>query len=276
MAGAATLTFNNGRYLASGGYTNIGERFDPAVGFVQRPNQVRLGGQLGFTPRFDGSRWLRQASAILTGNTIDGQDGAKQSHTARAEGRLSFRAGDNLSANVNERFERLVVPFRIRAGTNIPAGDYTFRALSVNGGTNESRKYSGRANLSVGDFYSGTRTVVGGGLTTKFSEHLEVGASVSRNDVSLPVVNGNFATTIVGLDVKAALHRSLFANALFQYDDVSERIQANIRINWIHTPGSNLFLVLDSGYNAGDLPEPGVTRWERRTGVVKLTYLWAL
>lgn len=63
---------------------------------------------------------------------------------------------------------------------------------------------------------------------------------------------------------------------LRQYDDVSERLQANIRVNWIHTPGSNLFLVLDTGVNTGELLEPGQTRWERRTGVVKLTYMWAL
>jgi hypothetical protein len=71
------------------------------------------------------------------------------------------------------------------------------------------------------------------------------------------------------------LSRKLFANALIQYDDISETVQANIRIDWIHTPGSDLFLVLDTGYFAGDLMDPRDERWGRRTGVVKLTYLKA-
>jgi hypothetical protein len=100
--------------------------------------------------------------------------------------------------------------------------------------------------------------------------------SFSWNDVELPVEGGDFTTRILSLNVKSALNRSLFGDALLQYDDVSERLQANIRVNWIHTPGSNLFLVLDTGVNTGELLEPGQTRWERRTGVVKLTYMWAL
>jgi hypothetical protein len=75
--------------------------------------------------------------------------------------------------------------------------------------------------------------------------------------------------------VLGAASRSLFANALVQYDDVSETVQANIRIDWIHTPGSDLFIVLDTGYTVDDDLDPRVSRWQRRTGVVKLTYLKA-
>jgi len=52
-------------------------------------------------------------------------------------------------------------------------------------------------------------------------------------------------------------------------------LQANIRVDWIHTPGSDLFLVLDTGYFGGDLVDPRADRWTRRTGVVKVTYLKA-
>ena len=66
-----------------------------------------------------------------------------------------------------------------------------------------------------------------------------------------------------------------FANALVQWDDVSKVLQANIRVDWIHTPGSDLFLVIDTGYLTGDLLDPRDPRWLRRTGVVKVTYLKA-
>ena len=41
------------------------------------------------------------------------------------------------------------------------------------------------------------------------------------------------------------------------------------------TPGSDPFLVFDTGYLTGDLPDLWTERWQRRTGVVKLTYLKA-
>jgi hypothetical protein len=128
---------------------------------------------------------------------------------------------------------------------------------------------------SVGDFWSGTRTNLGGGLTWKTGPFLTMSGGVSHNSVSLPVTDGDFATNVMTLSVLGAVNRNLFANALLQWDDVSRTLQGNVRVDWIHTPGSDLFLVLDTGYFTGDLLDPRDTRWRRRTGIVKLTYLKA-
>ena len=71
------------------------------------------------------------------------------------------------------------------------------------------------------------------------------------------------------------MSRTLFANVLIQYDNDSEAVQANIRFDWIHTPGSDLFLVLNTGYLTRDLMDPHEERWLNRAGVIKLTYLKA-
>ncbi len=98
---------------------------------------------------------------------------------------------------------------------------------------------------------------------------------MERNDITLPVANGDFSTTLLSLNIGAAVSRKLFANALVQWDDQSESLQANIRVNWIHTPGSDLFVVFDTGYQTGDRLDPRASRWVRRTGVLKVTYLVA-
>ena len=141
--------------------------------------------------------------------------------------------------------------------------------------TNTSNTLSGSVNGSVGDFWSGTRTTYGGSLTWKTGPYLTLTGSASRNDVDLPVTDGEFSTSVLSMNVLGAVSRNLFANALVQWDDVSKTLQANIRIDWIHTPGSDLFLVLDTGYLTGDQLDPRDSRWLRRTGVVKLTYMKA-
>jgi hypothetical protein len=78
--------------------------------------------------------------------------------------------------------------------------------------------------------------------------------------------------TMVGLNVLGAVSRKLFANALVPCDNDSETLQANIRIDWIHTPESDLLLVLNDGYFQGDFTDPREERWVNRTGVVMLTY----
>ena len=83
--------------------------------------------------------------------------------------------------------------------------------------------------------------------------------------------------------VQGAVSRKLFAGALVQCDNLSKELQANIRVDWIHTPGSDLFLVFDTGYITDDTLDP---RFDpqfdpqfdpgtRRTAVAKLTWLKA-
>ena len=273
-AGSVALNLRNARWGLSLDYTDIAEGYSPALGFVRRDNLVRYKATAVATPRFEQSPWARSLVAALVSTHIEGQDGAKQSTDILSHNMFTFQSGDNVVLNGQRRFERLDAPARIQ-GRELPLGDYTFYTVSGSARTNESREFSGSANFSFGEFWSGTRTQYGGKLTWKTGPNLTLSGSVSRNDIDLPVADGTFSTTILSLTTLTAINRSLFANALIQYDDVSESLQSNIRIDWIHTPGSDLFVVLDTGYFLGDLFDPRDTRWENRAGVVKLTYLKA-
>ena len=273
-AGSLDLNLRNAKWGLSVGYTDIGEGYDPGLGFVQRDDFVRYNATLSATPRFEQSAWARQLVGAVVTSYTRGQNGAKQSTDLLSHNMLTFQSGDHLVLNGQRRFERLDAPALIQ-GRELPVGDYTFYTISGSARTNESRTLSAYANFSLGEFWSGTRTQYGAGLNWKTGPNLTLSGSVNRNDIDLPVEDGAFSTTVLSLNVLAAINRSLFANALVQYDDISEGLQSNIRIDWIHTPGSDLFIVLDTGYFLGDLLDPRDTRWERRTGVVKLTYLKA-
>ncbi len=273
-AGSVELNLRNAKWGLRVGYTDIAEGYDPGLGFVRRDNLVRYNATVSATPRFEQSAWARQLVGALVTSYTEGQDGARQSTDLLSHNMLVFQSGDNVVLNGQRRFERLDAPARIQ-GRELPVGDYTFYTISGSGRTNASRTFSGSASFSLGEFWSGTRTRYGGALTWKTGPNLTLTGSINRNNIDLPVEDGAFSTTILSLNVLGALNRSLFANALIQYDDVSESLQSNIRIDWIHTPGSDLFIVLDTGYFLGDLLDPRDTRWERRTGVVKLTYLKA-
>ncbi len=52
------------------------------------------------------------------------------------------------------------------------------------------------------------------------------------NEISLPFVNGDFSTTALSLNFGATVSHKLFANGLVQWDDQSESLQANIRVDW--------------------------------------------
>ena len=273
FAGSADFALANDLWEVGAGYLDIGEGYLPELGIVRRGDQQRWKANAGLSPRFEGSPWARQL--FLTGEVtqIDGQDGLEQSAEIKVATRLRFQSTEDLTINVTRETEVLDETFFIRSDVGIPIGRYEFDRVGAHLRTNPSRPLSGSLNLSTGDFYDGDRTQVGGAIQWTTGPHLTLIGTVSRNEISLPLDNGNFSTTVMGMTVKAAVNRKLFANALIQYDDVSETLQANVRVDWIHTPGSDLFVVLDTGYLTGDILDPHETRWARRTGVVKLTYL---
>ena len=272
-AGSVKLGIRPDRwYSLAGEFQSIDDGFNPGLGFVRRTDMVKYSGTAAWTPSFESSPWARSLVTALVAERIDGQDGVKQSASQLAHNMFRFESGERVTVNVSRRFERLVAPDDIQ-GRELAPGDYEFTSVNATLTTNTSRTLSGRANLTLGNFWNGTRTTYGGSLKWKTGPHLTLTPSVTRNDIDLPVPDGQFSTTVTSLNILAATSRILFANALVQWDDVSKELQANIRIDWIHTPGSDLFLVFNTGYQTGDLLDSRDTRWLQRTGVVKLTYL---
>ncbi len=274
VAGAIEADLRSSLLAAGAGYRRIPIGFDPALGFVLRNDMQRYSGSVGAHPRFERSTWARQLVSTLRGDYIAGLDGTMQSTAFAFSNRLSFQTGDRASIAVVRRGESLASPSHIQ-GRALAAGEYDFTGTEVRFNTNDSREFSARGGIVAGQFWGGTRTQLSGGLMWKTGPHLTVSGDYSWNDVSLPAEDGDFTTRLVSLTILGAASRALFANALVQYDDVSNVVQANVRIDWIHTPGSDLFVVLDTGYLTGDLLDPRTERWQRRTGVVKLTYLKA-
>ena len=273
-AGTIEADLRSSLLSAGAGFTQVPADFDPALGFVRRRDMRRLSGSAAAFPRFERSPWARQLIAAVSGDRIVGLDGEKQSTFLLSHNMLTFDSGDRMMVNVTRRSEVLRAPARIQ-GRELGPGTYVFSGAQFRFDSDTSRRFSARGGLSRGGFWSGTGTELAVGGMWKTGPYLTISGDYTRNDISLPVEDGDFTTQLFQVTVLGAVSRSLFANALVQYDDVSDIVQANVRINWIHTPGSDLFVVFDTGYLTGDLLDPRTERWQRRTGVVKLTYMKA-
>ena len=273
-AGTFEVDLRNDLLSAGGGFTQVPAEFNPALGFVRRRDIRKRSGSFAAFPRFEQSDWARQLITAVSGDHIAGLDGEKQSTFLLSHNMLTLESGHRFMLNITRRGEVLYEPVRIQ-GRRLAPGDYVFSGAQVRFDTDTSRRFSARGGYSRGGFWGGTGTEVAIGGMWKTGPYLTLSGDYRRNDISLPVEDGDFTTSLLSMTVLAAVSRSLFANALIQYDDVSNQVQANVRVNWIHTPGSDLFVVFNTGYLTGDLLDPRTERWQRRTGVVKLTYMKA-
>jgi len=280
QAGHVALTLENDLYGAGASFTSVGEHFSPALGFVRRRDMRRYVGERQYRPTVNMSALpIRRLNFSGDASYIEGQDGDKQSVAGELAVQLEAFARDNVAVEGGRSFERLTESFEIRPGAVIPIGDYTANRVELGGSTDQSRRVFGSLGGGFGGFFHGTRTDIGGSLGFRQSRHLSLEGRIDYSIIDLPIDNGEFDATTASMSILAALNRKLFAKALIQYDNFTRNVQANIRIDWIHTPGSDLFLVFNTSYHLAEDgndalfdPHQNVIL-NSQAAIAKLTYL---
>ena len=264
-------------YSVEGSVTSVGETYAPALGFVRRQDMRRVAGAAVYRPLVEVARlpFLRRLATGVEGEYITGQDGEVQTTGVGGSLRAELARRDVVALDVSRRFERLDAPFPIREGEVVGVGDYGFTQVGVRGETDSSRPVFASAGVSAGGFFGGTRTDVGATAGWRQSRHLVLEGGLDHSVVD--VGNGPFAATVGSVSALTAFSRTLFGRTLLQYDNFSRQLRANVRLDWIHTPGSDLFVVFNTAYGLDEAdpldPRRTTPVLRDRVAVVKLTYL---
>ncbi|MDE2730998.1 MAG: DUF5916 domain-containing protein [Bacteroidota bacterium] len=278
-AGRASLTLENERYGLALDFTSVGANYHPALGFVRRRDMRSYSAEGQFTPvvSWDFLPQVRRIMVATEVEYIESQAGERQSEEFELNAGVAFNRRDNIQIGYSNQFERLERPFNIRNDAAIAAGDYRFGQWELEGQTDSSRRLFMEAGIGTGQFFNGSRFDITGSVGFRQSRFLQLEGTVDYSRIDLPITGGRFDATTLSLSILAAASRKLFATALVQYDNFSRDLQANLRVDWIHTPGSDLFFVFNTAYN---FPEPE-HRFDPHTSVLltsriavaKLTYL---
>lgn len=279
-AGHIKLSLANDVYGARMSYTSVGDSYQPALGFVRRLDMRHYSGGLSYTPSIKSQAlpFLRRMYFIGDYDYIQSQERELQTTDLVLQAKAEFSQRDQFGVVYQRQFERLVTPFAIRPDAIIPTGDYNFHSIRLQANTDDSRNAFASAEVGTGEFFHGTQTFFGGKIGFRQSQHLTLESGVNHSIIDLPIENGQFEATTISLSVLGALSRKLFAKSLIQYDNFSKNLQANIRVDWIHTPGSDLFLVYNTSWHFASgneqLFDPHRNMiMNDQVGIVKLTYL---
>lgn len=266
------MDLRNDRYFLTAGQHRVDEDFRPGLGFVQRQDMIGTGIIAGFTPRVgDGDELIRQWRFTIYARDVRNHAGIHETGVLNGGIEAILETRDKIGLKVIQNKEKLTAGFTLGNGVEIQKGNYRDRKISFSARTNQSRGVWGNFALSKGDYFGGDKTSMSGSIGKQFSNHLTLYGSANQNIVSMPSQE-EFTANIYGITAEVALNRKWFGKALIQYDNFSEQLQLYCRINWIHTPGSDLFIVLNQRYDMAGTKSSLV----QGTQVVKLTYLFQI
>jgi hypothetical protein len=135
--------------------------------------------------------------------------------------------------------------------------------------TSPGKRIYERLTWSPNQFYDGTRQTLTAAAGVRASSRLSAELQFNRNDVKMPW--GDFLVNLTTMRVDYTFSPRMTIRSLTQYNTSTHEISNNIRFNFIHRPGSDLYVVYNDLSQTG-LPADIFGKKDRQL-VVKATYL---
>lgn len=250
------------------GLMEIGQNFNPGLGFVPRKNIRNLYGEaeLGIRPEKYGLLKVRTGIEYLLVQEL-GTGTLLTSEIDAGILKLDFLSGDEVRFSWIFQHEKLVEDFPIFENITIPEGEYDFNEFELSLGSARQRNLWCEIEFSSGSFYTGTRKGIEIATGYQVIPPLFVGLESLRNIVSLQ--EGDFIAQVFRFNLNFLFTPRLTWYNFAQYDNVSERLGIQSRFQWIFKPGKEIFLIWNSPTIQDPLERFRVEDYETR---IKLKY----
>ena len=221
-------------------WKRVSDGFAPGMGFVRRRDFQQFYGTIGAHPRPLIPRVAELNPYVLVDYITDLRS-QLDTRTITGGMDVALKSEALLSMHVSDQFDRIERTFTLVPGRTVAPGAYTWREGVIKYSMAPSSRFLGTANATIGDFYSGTRRSIGGGVTWRVSPSLGVETSYQRNDISL--ASGDFVANLAGLRARYAWSTTVLGSAFVQYNTQTNSFSTNARFNWRWAPLSDLFVV---------------------------------
>jgi hypothetical protein len=253
-------------------YENLGDNFNPEVGFVPRVGIIRRKLHIEFNPR-PGKWGIRLMDPMWNVSYITDQSGRLVTRQFHHMLSTTFENGALFNIMHNRFFERIDDPFSV-GGVTIDPGRYWFHNWNFSFRSDPSRTLFYQLRYAPQTFFDGNRTDLSASVGLRVTDQLATSASITRNDVEIP--NGAFKADIASLQVDYAFSPTVSLRSLMQYNSLSEQWSTSARLRYIFRPGSDIFVVYDEVRR--DTPialDPFVDQFRDRQLLLKFTYLFS-
>ncbi len=237
----------SGNYFWNGwdlraGYTEVGEGFNPEVGFLQRKafkkpelliwkalRPKNMGNILEVRPHiFYKSYWNFNNELITSYVHIDNH--------------WEWKSGFEVHTGINITQEGVQEPFDL-FGVIIPADTYKHREVQLVYRTNDSKKISYSGRTVFGGYFGGDRISNSGTLKIRLGDKFVSSFNLNHNALNLP--NGDVTAIISGARLSYSFNPRMFIQSLVQYNNSSNITSVNARFGWLQDANTGLFVVLN-------------------------------
>jgi len=238
------VEFRNRDRNANLSFTEVGEGFNPEVGFLERTDgyrQIVTGYHHNVRSRGLAGIGFRELRPHVTYESYWNFDGYQETATLHMDSHLDWENGNFFSPAFNMQYEGLLKPFEVYPGVVVPAGNYRSLHTGWMANTDRRRWISVSNGWNYGGFLSGHQNVVAPTVTVRQGGTFTASLRWLRSDIDLP--EGDFVTNLGSLRLTYNFSTLMNTQALIQYNDLTKRWSTNLRFNLQRTAATGLYIV---------------------------------
>lgn len=262
------LNYNDLHMTASLAYSNIGENFNPEVGFTPRRDYQRIASKFEYL-FFPVSRYINRhgpglESEVLWNETLGITD---ELHSAYYS--VQFQSLSRLTVNLSNRFTYLFASFDPTRTGGIPlesGTDYrnTFLGFRYMGNARKPLYLTLRGDF--GEYFTGNIKSIGGTMNYRMGYLANISMNFSYNNIRLPEPQNSADLFLIGPRIDLTFTKSLFWTTFVQYNNQIDNLNINTRLQWRYAPVSDFFIVYTDNYF------PSTFMPKQRSLIMKLNY----
>jgi Domain of unknown function (DUF5916)/Carbohydrate family 9 binding domain-like len=254
------------------GYQEVGDGFDPQIGFLSRRGYRKPDASLMTRFRPKDFIHIQELRPHATFRGFWGLDGFQESGFLHLDNHWQFRDSTEIHTGMNLTREGVRVPFEIYPDIFVPPGTYDHAEAQLVAMSNQGAPFSVQMRATIGGFFGGDRVTLNPTIKMRAGDRLTTELAYQRNDVDLPW--GEFVTNLVRTRVSYSFSSRVFTQALIQFNDRADLWSMNFRFGWLQAANTGLFVVYTDTRGLYDLFE----RPERtdRSFIVKYSYMFDL
>jgi hypothetical protein len=263
---------NTPRWDLNVGYQEVGDAFNPTVGFLSRKNYRKPDVMLMTRWRPEDFMKLQELRPHATFRGFWGFDGFQETGFLHLDNHWQFRDSTEVHTGMNLTREGVRTPFEIYPGVIVPPGTYDHAEAQLVAMSNQGAPLSVSMRATIGGFFGGDRVALNPTVRFRYGDALTTELNYQRNDIDLP--GGSFSTNLVRTRVSYSFTPRIFTQALIQYNDRADLWSMNFRFGWLQAANTGLFVVYTDTRGLYDLFD----RPERtdRSFIVKYSYMFDL
>ncbi len=252
-----------------GSYTEVGEGFNPEVGFLVRSAYRKPEARVlyHYRPRNQESKIL-ELRPHVSYRAYWNFEGFQETGFLHIDNHWEFKSGLEFHTGFNLTTEGVTQPFEISEGITVLPGTYDHAESQLVFFTNQSKVLSVNLRSVIGGSFGGTRYINSGTLRLRGGDKLNAAFTYEYNNFQLPV--GDFTANIFRSQVSYSFTPNLYLQSLVQNNSADKLWAINLRFGWLQRANTGLFVVYNHNLRDGDpLNQSFIVKYTRMFDLVK-------